>query len=82
MDETNENEIWECIKNLGNTRTLVIISHRLSTIRNADTIYVFEDGKVTESGSHDELMKNNGIYSRLVTQQNELENNHFQKQPA
>jgi len=82
VDETNENEIWECIKNLGNTRTLVIISHRLSTIRNADTIYVFEDGKVTESGSHDELMENNGIYSKLVTQQNELENNQFQKQPA
>ena len=52
VDEDSEREIWECIKGLGKTRTLIIISHRLSTIRNADTIYVFEDGRVTEKGSH------------------------------
>ena len=73
VDEDSEREIWECIKGLGKTRTLIIISHRLSTIRNADCIYVLEDGKVTEKGDHNTLMKNNGIYSRLVTQQNELE---------
>ena len=75
VDEDSEREIWECIKGLGKTRTLIIISHRLSTIRNADCIYVLEDGKVTEKGDHNTLMKNNGIYSRLVTQQNELEEN-------
>ena len=73
VDEDSEREIWECIKGLGKTRTLIIISHRLSTIRGADKIYVFEDGQITEKGSHSELMDNKGIYARLVTEQNELE---------
>ena len=73
VDEDSEREIWECIRGLGKTRTLIIISHRLSTIRGADKIYVFEDGQITEKGSHSELMDNKGIYARLVTEQNELE---------
>lgn len=73
VDEDSEREIWECIRGLGKTRTLIIISHRLSTIRGADRIYVLEDGLVTEKGDHETLMGNNGIYRRLVTEQNELE---------
>ena len=73
VDEESEREIWDCIRGLGKTRTLIIISHRLSTIRNADCIYVLEDGVVTESGDHETLMAGDGIYRHLVTEQNKLE---------
>lgn len=73
VDEDSEREIWECIKGLGKTRTLIVISHRLSTIRNADSIYVLDKGKVAEHGNHSELMESHGIYSRLVEEQNLLE---------
>lgn len=73
VDEKSENEIWACIKELAQTRTLIIISHRLSTIRNADSIYVIENGRVAEHGSHSQLMETHGLYSRLVEQQQALE---------
>ena len=73
VDEKSENEIWACIAELAQTRTLIIISHRLSTIKNADAIYVIENGRVAEHGSHGELMEASGLYSRLVKQQQVLE---------
>jgi subfamily B ATP-binding cassette protein MsbA len=47
-------------------RTSIIIAHRLSTIKHADEIIVLYEGKIAERGKHDELLKQNGIYSRLV----------------
>ena len=47
-------------------QTTIVIAHRLSTVRNADRIAVIMDGRVRECGNHDELMKRNGIYRRLV----------------
>ncbi len=73
VDEQNEQEIWQCIGQLADTRTLIIISHRLSTIRNADSIILLDDGCVAECGSHEELMALHGKYAALVEQQNELE---------
>ncbi len=73
MDEENEQEIWRCIGELAETRTLIIISHRLSTIRNADRIYLIDAGRVIEAGTHEELMAAGGKYSRLVDEQNALE---------
>ena len=73
MDEENEQEIWNCIGELAETRTLIIISHRLSTIRGADVIYLIESGTVSEAGNHDDLMKAGGTYRRLVEEQNALE---------
>ncbi len=73
VDEENEQEIWKCIGELAEMRTLIIISHRLSTIRGADVIYLIDAGKVAESGTHEELMAAGGKYSRLVEEQNELE---------
>ena len=73
VDEENEREIWNCIGELAETRTLIIISHRLSTIRNADVIYLIDAGVVSEDGYHDALMRADGKYRRLVEEQNALE---------
>ena len=50
-------------------RTTFVIAHRLSTVRNADRIAVIEDGRITELGSHDQLMAKNGAYAELVRTQ-------------
>ena len=69
----SEREIWNCIEELAQTRTLIIISHRLSTIRNADQIYVLSEGRIAEAGDHDQLMQVHGLYRRLVEEQAQLE---------
>jgi ATP-binding cassette subfamily C protein len=73
VDAGSENDIWECIGRLSAHNTLVIISHRLSTIRKADTIYVMRDGRIEESGTHAQLISNQKLYYELVTEQNALE---------
>ena len=73
VDEESEREIWHCIHQLSRNRTLVIISHRLSTIRWADCIYVLEQGCITAQGTHDELMQHKGLYQQLVAEQAKLE---------
>jgi len=50
-------------------RTTVVVAHRLSTIKNADMIVSFKDGRVVEQGTHDQLMEQHGIYYQLVTNQ-------------
>ncbi len=74
VDAESEEDIWNCIHSLSNTKTLLIISHRLSTVRNADAIYVMREGRVAESGGHDALIALDGIYARLVREQDILEN--------
>lgn len=73
VDPESEKIIWDCIDKLSKKRTLIIISHRLSAIRNADQIIVLRAGAMEEIGNHDELMKNHGIYRDLVEEQNKLE---------
>jgi len=50
-------------------RTTFIIAHRLSTVQSADTILVIDDGSIAESGTHDELIKNDGVYKKLYEMQ-------------
>lgn len=73
VDPESETIIWQCIEKLSKKRTLIIISHRLSAIRNADQIIVLQAGVVEEVGNHEQLMKNHGLYRTLVEEQNELE---------
>ena len=73
VDPESEKIIWQCIEKLSKKRTLIIISHRLSAIRNADQIIVLQAGVVEEVGNHEQLMKNHGLYRTLVEEQNELE---------
>ena len=74
VDAESEEDIWNCIHDISKEKTLLIISHRLSTIRNADRIYVLDHGSVVESGKHAELMKNDSIYAKMVQEQDILEN--------
>jgi ABC-type multidrug transport system fused ATPase/permease subunit len=50
-------------------RTSIVIAHRLSTVRNADRIYVIDDGQIVEQGSHEELLAQGGLYRDLYEQQ-------------
>ena len=65
VDVETEQQIQKAIAGIAGRRTIVAIAHRLSTIRNADRILVIENGKVTESGTHDELVRLGGSYARM-----------------
>ena len=65
LDSESEKMVHSAIDNIIKNRTVIIIAHRLSTIINADKILVMNDGKIIESGSHNELLKNNGYYKKL-----------------
>jgi ATP-binding cassette subfamily C protein CydCD len=69
LDALNERAVRNALDALKSDRTTLVIAHRLSTIREVDTIVVMSDGRVAETGSHDELMLSNGLYVRLVATQ-------------
>lgn len=66
LDVDNETEIQNAISRLVKGKTVLIIAHRMRTVEAADKIVVLSDGIVAESGTHEELMKENGLYHRLV----------------
>ena len=65
VDNETEAAIQESLETLKEGRTVIAIAHRLSTIRNADLIYVLEDGEIVENGTHDQLLGNNNVYTKL-----------------
>ena len=74
IDVESENDIMREIHKLAETKTVVLISHRLVNVAGADRIYVLESGAVAESGSHEALLQNKGLYAKLWAAQQSLEN--------
>ncbi|MDB2392842.1 ATP-binding cassette domain-containing protein, partial [Acidimicrobiaceae bacterium] len=69
VDTRTERALQEALLNLMEGRTSFVIAHRLSTVRDADKILVLQDGQITESGTHDELLERGGFYTQLYTSQ-------------
>lgn len=65
IDAKAEYEIFENVQKLQKDKTVIIISHRFSTVRNADRILVLDGGKIIEQGNHEKLMKEKGTYAQL-----------------
>ena len=66
VDPENEEKLMNAIDALTKNKTVIMIAHRLKTVRDCDNIFVIDEGKVVQSGKHDELMKQEGIYKRFV----------------
>ena len=66
VDPENEQELQEAIEELTKNKTLLMIAHRLNTVRRADKIIVLDKGQIAEEGTHGELMKQEGIYKKFV----------------
>ena len=67
VDPENEKELTEAIGNLTSHKTIIMIAHRLKTVRNADQILVIDKGKIVQKGRHEELMKEEGIYKNFIS---------------
>ena len=73
VDPENEKELMEAIQALTQEKTVIMIAHRLSTVRNADVILVLDHGRIIERGNHEQLIAEKGTYYRLYTGAFELE---------
>ncbi len=72
LDPHNEQMVTETLRELKRQRTIIVVSHRLSTVADADEIYVMEAGRVLERGTHDELIARRGEYYRMAKHQLKL----------
>ncbi|WMN07686.1 ABC transporter ATP-binding protein [Marivirga arenosa] len=66
LDSESEKLVQDALTNLMKNRTSIVIAHRLSTIQEADQIYVMQEGEIIEKGKHDDLLKKNGVYKKLI----------------
>ncbi len=73
IDVESEEAIWESIYELAKQKTVLVISHRLASVKEAKVIYVLNEGQLVESGTHHELMHRGGHYTRMVEKQHQLE---------
>lgn len=69
LDTITENSVQEALDRLGSNRTVLVIAHRLGTVRNADNIIVLKAGLVAEEGTHDELLEKDGVYASMWNMQ-------------
>lgn len=77
LDNKTEKSLLENIKKLVKDKTCIIISNRISDVKDADNIIVLDNGKIIEQGTHTELLKNNGLYNKFYNQQSSQENSIF-----
>ena len=66
VDPENERLLTQAFNNLTKNKTVIMIAHKLNTVKNADDIIVLDNGRIVEEGKHNELIKNNGIYQRFI----------------
>ncbi|WP_103534453.1 ABC transporter ATP-binding protein [Streptomyces sp. SM11] len=66
LDAVNERLVQQAVTRLAADRTVLVVAHRLETVEGADRILVLDEGRITESGSHEELLRHGGVYSRFV----------------
>ena len=64
-DPENEVLVQKAFEEMAVGKTVIMIAHRLTTVKNADTIYVFENGKIKEAGKHEALLEANGLYGKM-----------------
>ena len=69
LDNMTEMQIQSALSELSEGRTTLVVAHRLSTVKNADEILVVTDGAVSERGTHEELLENQGLYAELYRYQ-------------
>ena len=66
VDPENEKELMEAVSELTHDKTVIMIAHRLKTVRNADCIFVVDHGEIVQQGTHDELMAVHGKYKEFI----------------
>jgi ABC-type multidrug transport system fused ATPase/permease subunit len=66
LDSFSEEQITKAMNNLFSWRTVIVIAHRLQTVKHADKIFVFENWKIVEEGNHNAIVKQNGIYNKML----------------
>ena len=79
LDADNEAMVQRALDEISKERTVIMIAHRLKTVRGAQQILVLENGRVTQKGTHNQLVRTDGLYSRLWELQNQAGNYTFKQ---
>ena len=79
VDPENEKELMEAVAELTHDKTVIMIAHRLKTVRGAEQILVLQNGRIVQNGTHDQLAGQEGLYARLWELQNQAGNYTFQQ---